>query len=252
MNRYKQTMKNLPFHSDFNANTIRLLNAQADARAHEKVSRHAWGYGRIALVACLLLVMLTTVAFAAVRILTPSEVAEYLGNTPLSEAFQSDGAVIVDEEIVVKEYTITLNGVVHGKDVQDYVEDVSSSYIVLSVRYTDGRTITQGEAWEDDPICRFTVSPYIHGKRPSEVNLFTLGSRANKCIIDNVLYILLETDTLSEFTGASAYLGVAESNTMAVFTNDEKSPFTLSNDGAVVLKEGFDEEIACAVFKLPL
>lgn len=252
MNKYKEAMTTLPFATDFNEKTKRMLNAYADTMSHDgKASKPMWGYGRVALVACLLMVTLTTVAFAAVRILTPKEVASHFGNTALAAAFESEGAVVMNEEVVIGEYTVALNGVVHGKDIAEYVENTSSSYVVLSVRYTDGRSIAAGDTLENDPIGRFTVSPYVHGKRPSEVNLFTLESRAVKGVIENVLYLLLETDKLSEFAGVPMYLGVAQSDTMAVFVNDEQSPFTLNADGAIVPKDTAAKELACAVFTLP-
>ncbi len=252
MNKYKQAMTKLPFDPAFCEKTIRVLQAQTETVPAKSARQSLWAYGRVALVVGALMITLTTAVFAAVRLLTPKEVADHFGNSALAAAFDSEGAVVVNQDVVAGEYTITLNGIVHGNDVEEYVDNTAASYIVLSVRYTDGRTIAAEETWENDPICRFTASPYIHGKRPSEVNLFTLESRASKCIINNVLYLLLETDTLGAFAGETAYLGVAESDTMAVFTNDEKSPFTLNADGAVVLKEAFDEEMACAVFTLPL
>ncbi len=252
MNNYKRIMTELPFDPGFSQKTIRVLHAYTDTLPPPKMQSSLWTYGRIALVTGLLLVTLTTAVFAAVHLLAPSEVAEYFGNTELAAAFENEDAVIINEEIVVDEYTVALNGIVCGADVGEYVENEKSSYIVLSVRYTDGRAITPGDAWEDDPICRFTASPYVHGKTPSEVNLFALESRASKGVIGNVLYILIETDKLSGYAGTPMYLGVAESDRMALFTNDEMSPFTLKADGEVILKESFDKDVSCVVFKLPL
>ena len=48
------------------------------------------------------------------------------------------------------------------------------------------------------------------------------------------------------------YLGIAESDAMTVFTDDETSPFGFNDDGEVVLKNRTEENgMACAVFKLP-
>ena len=252
MNKYKQAMKELRFDADFSQKTMRMLHAYADTLPQEAPHKPLRGFGRVALLVAALALTLTTAVFAAVHWLTPSEVVNYFRNTALAAAFESESAVIINEEVTVEEYTIALNGVVRGTDIGEYVENTQSDYVVLSVRYTDGREITPGDAWEDDPICRFTASPYVHGKMPSEVNLFSLESRANKGVIGNVLYILLETDKLSDFAGTPMYLGVAESDKTALFINDEVSPFTLGADGAVVLKEAFDTDVACAVFTLPL
>ncbi len=254
MNNYRKSMKSLQFDPNFSKKTIHLLNSYTDTVASKTKHTSMQKYGRILLVAAALTAVLTTAAFAAMQLLTPSQVANRFDDEQLSSAFESDAAIIVNEEKVVDEYTITLSGVVSGADVQDILggEGAESDYFVVAVRYTDGRAITQGETWESDPICRFTVSPYVRGCAPSEINLFTLESRASKCVVGNVLYILLETDKLEAFYDTTIYLGVVESDKMVHIVNDDKCPFALGENGEIVTKEQWDEEAACALFELPM
>lgn len=254
MNNYRKSMKNLNFDPDFSEKTIRLLNSYTDTVVSETKQSPVRKYGRILLVAAALTAVLTPVAFAAVQLLTPSQVANHFDDEKLADAFESDKALIVNEEKTVGEYTITLSGVVSGVDVADILgeEDAVSDYVVVAVRYTDGRAIVQDETWESDPIFRFTVSPYVHGRTPSEVNLFSLESRASKCVVGNVLYILLETDKLEAFYDTTLYLGVVESDTMAHIVNDERCPFALADNGEIVMKEQWNEDAACVLFELPM
>lgn len=251
MNNYRKKMNELPFDPAFKQKTVALMRSRVATVSPQETSGFKSGWMRVALIAATLTATLTLVAFAAVKLLTPSEVAEFFGDTALSVAFEEDSAVIVNEEQTVGDYTITLHGVVGGEDVADYVENRESRYIVLSVRYTDGRAIQTGDTWEDDPICRFTASPYVHGHTPDSVNLYTLESRASKGVVDNVLYILMETDTLGAFDNVPLYLGVVESNRPAHIYNDTQSPFTMNENGAIVCKDGYEGDMAYTVFTLP-
>ncbi len=255
MNTYQKKMKELPFDPAFTEKTISLLKTHVEVASPQSANGFKKGLIRVALIAATLAVTLPLVAFAAVKLLTPSEVAEFFGKTDLSVAFEGDDAAIVNQEKTVGDYTITLHGIVGGedvaRDVAEYVENKDSRYIVLSVRYTDGRTIETGDTWENDPICRFTASPYVHGHTPGTVNLYTLESRASKGVVNNVLYLLIEADKLGVFGDIPLYLGVLESDRPAHVYNEEQSPFVMNESGEIVLKEQYDEDMACVVFTLP-
>ena len=93
----------------------------------------------VAVAAVAVIMLFATTAFAAWYLLTPSEVADKLGNSALSAAFDRETAIKINQSSTSGDYTFTLLAIVSGKDITDqpYIsnEELRSdrSYIVTAI-----------------------------------------------------------------------------------------------------------------------
>lgn len=169
-----------------------------------------------------------SVAYAAYHYLSPSEVARQLGENDgeqnaLSRAFESEGAILVNETQSSNGYDITLLGLVSGKGLSPYVssevaselEDIHT-YAAVAISHTDGT------ATEFDFKC---VSPLINGVDWRIANNGTLCTGLSMFEEDGVVYDLIECDNLEIFADKGVQLGVVDS------FGRENSAFSMDESG---------------------
>lgn len=164
--------------------------------------------------ACAVLLFGSMGVYAAWKYMTPAEVAEHFNDNRLSEAFQGEDAVAVNETQEYGGYRITLLGIVSGKNVSAYMgfEDNGEikedrSYIVTAIENADGspRPMVSDDAYGEDPFC---VSPLIGGLNPWEYNVITMGGGYSEYIIDGIQYRITECDNVEIFADRGLYLSV--------------------------------------------
>lgn len=160
---------------------------------------------RTGLIAAALAAVMVVGACAAVVLWKPQDVARHVGNEALAAAFESDGAIAVNETQTVGDYEVTFMGVVSGEQLSmsklsDRQERRRSS-AVLALERTDGTAIT-----EDVP--ELTVSPLVEGYAPWEMNAWTLNGSVDSFAEDGVLYYLIDCDSVEVFADHTVYLAV--------------------------------------------
>jgi hypothetical protein len=202
-------------------------------------------FGAAIAVAAVFLLTATT-ALAAWFFLNPSEVAENLGDNMLSAAFDSAGAVNINESVTSGDYIFTLLAVVSGNDITDmpYYRNGEVSpdrtYAVIAIQNTDDSpmTIDAGQRY-------FFATPLVKGLKPWEVNAATMGGGYYETIVDGVLYRLVECDDVTMFADRGLYFAIC---TEAFISNG-----VFSFDGQTgEIGVNPDYSGASAVFDLPI
>ena len=165
---------------------------------------------KIAIAACMLLIITSATVFAATRLLTPREVAYQLGDQSLSAAFASDTAININKTVVSGGYRFSILSIVSGLDISDtllYSEGLSHdrSYLIIAIENEDGSPML---TFDDDDIPQFYVSPYIRGFKPWQVNLHTLEGGHKEMIIDGVRYRIVDMENIKVFAEHGIYIGI--------------------------------------------
>ena len=159
--------------------------------------------------AAVVAVMLAATAFAAWFLLTPGEVAERLGNTTLSAAFNSENAININASQTAGGYTFTLMSIVSGDDITDtrFSGDVrrDRTYAVVAIQKADGSPFSDEDIMDG---FRFYISPYVKGFAPWQMNSHWLGGGGQLTIVDGVKYVLTDTDNISMFADRGVYIGI--------------------------------------------
>ncbi|MCR4999090.1 MAG: hypothetical protein K6A05_04530 [Lachnospiraceae bacterium] len=199
------------------------------------------GLATAATIACALLVGGTGV-YAYNHFLQPAEIAsEVSERNALAKAFESKSAIPVEETQQSGDYSITLLGIVSGKDLEPcVVGDVTGinkerSYAAIAVTRLDGQPMG------DDGV---TVSPLIHGVDWQDVTLADLDATLHWFVRDGVAYELMECDSLDIFALRGVQLGVVDQ------FGDEARAFEMDASGAYQKKAGYQG--TNALFPLPL
>ncbi|MCL2813608.1 MAG: hypothetical protein FWD23_03310 [Oscillospiraceae bacterium] len=170
-------------------------------------------FGTVA-VAAIILMIITTTAFAAWHLLNPSEIAEKLGHSTLSAAFESENAININASQTAGGYIFTLMSIVSGSDITDYRTFDSAglqrerTYAVVAVQKADGSPFSEEELMEQGH--GFYISPYVRGIPPFKLNSHILGGGGQATIIDGVKYLLTECDDISMFADKGVYIGISE------------------------------------------
>ena len=126
-NDYKKAVDGLPFDPDFQARTIELLRRQArEPSKKECMTMKRKTIQRCAAIAAAI-ALLTVSAYAAVTWLSPSQVADELGQTALAEAFESETAVFINQSVETGDYRVTLAGLVSGRGLSGWQQDLDQS-----------------------------------------------------------------------------------------------------------------------------
>lgn len=236
---YRAQVDAVPFSPDFQDRTMARLSALAREKETKTMKRT---HLRTGLLAAALTAVMAMGACAAVVLLKPQDVASRAGNEALAAAFESDGAVTVDETRTVGDYDVTFMGLANGESLGgvEGLDGVAQdkTYAVLAYARTDGTAI-------EDDVPELTVSPLVEGCAPWRVNAWTLGGSTCTFAQDGVLYYLFECDTVEPFADRTVYLAVYPGAHMppdaGTFGFDEGT-------GAITVKEGKD----AAMFTLPL
>lgn len=187
---YKKAFDSLSTRMGFEEETEKLLCAVLAERNNMKSKKLI-----TVLVAVILAVVLTAgTVYAAVKLLTPAQVAENFDDSPLAEAFNSDDAVIINETKRAGDYNITLMGVVSGKNLSEWEDiDEEFSYISVAVERIDGREITMETGID------IRITALIEGYQPWLVNIYSLSEGARGFIEDGIYYFIYSYEALEMF-----------------------------------------------------
>ncbi len=189
--QYKKAFDSLEVREGFEEDTQRILRSFLAERKNMKNKKLITVLAAVILAA----VLTAGTAYAAVRLLTPSQLAESFDDKPLAEAFASEDAVIINETKEAGDYNITLMGIVSGKNISEWDDvDKARSYVAVAVEHADGTPMTLDEDRE------VKITPLVEGYQPWFVNLFSLcDGGANGHITDGVYYFLYSFETLEMF-----------------------------------------------------
>lgn len=249
MNRrdYRAAFDAVDFSQDFEERTLRKLEAARQASEKEQIIMPMNRVKKTALLIAAAVALLAVSVSAAVVWLTPAQVAAELNDPLLAEAFQSEDAVILNETQTAGDYTVTLLGMVSGKNISQWCADaeVRRTYAVVSVARTDGTPLTEDNygIYATSPDGDFTITPLVSGYDPRAVNVFTLGSGCSSFLQDGRAYYVLDTRNLEIFADHTVYLALYEG-----FAAPSYERFSAAEDGSISMR---DDVVGC-LFTLPL
>lgn len=223
------------------------LNDKILLKAKEK---RYMGKKRIMTIAAAAVIACSATAVAAIKYLSPKEIAKKAEDTALTEAFESDDAVFVNETQEYGGYKVTFLGTVSGKGISDYISTHNGevlddrTYAITAIEKADGTPMPDSG---DDNYGEqsFFVSPLIKGLNPVRFNAFTLNGGYTEFVQDGIMYRLAECDNVEMFADRGAYLCVSTSMAYDInaYSFDEKT-------GAITRNDSFDG--LNALFELPL
>jgi len=205
------------------------------------------------LAASITLMIGSTAVFAAWKYLSPSQMAEKLDGGKLSEAFQGEDAVQINETQEYGGYKVTLLGVVAGENIGESVsldwdgpgqEKENMFYAAIAIERADGTPMPDTSA-NDYGEESFFASPYIKGLDPVWYNAVTLGGGYGEFVENGIQYRLLEVDNVEMFADRGIYIGVSSGS----FPDKEAYDFDEST-GEITRNESY--EGVNALFVLPL
>lgn len=237
-NSYKQEVDSLPFSADFQERTAALLCRQAsELREKEYLLMKKRTVQKLAALAAVV-ALLSLTAFAAVRWLTPAQVADQLGQPLLAQAFQSEDAVLLNETVQAGDYSVTLEGLVSGRGLTDFGRetDENHTYAVVTLERTGG-------AVDETMVAESAFTTLVSGYEPCLVNNWTLGSSVIRFVQDGVLYCLLDVQNLALFADHTVYLAFSEGN-------PSPDTFAMAEDGTIGFAGSYTG--LQAMFTLPL
>ncbi len=205
---------------------------------------------RIFLVTVAAVIACTATAVAAIKYLTPRELAKSFSDDSLATAFESGNAVVVNETQEYGGYKVTFLGVVSGNGLSDFVSEANGikledrTYAVTAIENSDG-TPMPGTSDDDYGKVSFLVSPLIKGLNPIHFNAFTMNGGYSDIVKDGILYRLAECDNVEMFADRGAYLCVSTSMSYDInaYNYDEKT-------GDITRNKNYDG--LNALFELPL
>lgn len=191
---------------------------------------------------CILLAGSVT-AYAAYHFLNPGQIAERVNNSALQRAFQSEGAIEINETQQNNGYSITLLGLVSGEDLEPCVPsekrgaiERKKTYAAFAIEGENGSKIKGGN------LC---ISALISGMDFSEFNNANMNGSLTWFEEDGVLYELYTCDNLEIFADRGVYLGVVDQ------FGDEARAFQMDSESEAYHRvETYDG--TNALFKLPL
>jgi len=157
----------------------------------------------------LLAVLLTSTAFAAWRLLTPEDVADYLQYPLLSEAFRDSSAILIHETKSQNGYDFTFLGIVSGNGLRGINESVKAdrTYAVIAIEKQDGLMPDVSDADYGNPP--LFISPLIKGQKPWQVNIASMNGGHETFVLDGVMYRIIETDNLEMFADRGLVLCIS-------------------------------------------
>ena len=243
MNRetYRKAFDAIPFSPDFQDRTTELLRDRLREQEKEEHSMHMGKTKKLAVLIAAAIALLAVSVSAVMLWLSPAQVAERLEDSVLAAAFDSEDAVLLEETAQVGDYTVTLAGLVSGKDLSrapaEYNGQLVSdrTYAVFSLARTDG------EPLEELPD-GLSYSPLVSGYHVSAVNSWTLGATCQSFVQDGVAYYLFDTQNLEIFADHTVYFAIYEGGV------PNPATFPTAEDGSISLAEG----VQGALFTLPL
>lgn len=199
--RNEELEKKLLTHAENVKNTIK-PKFKYERREEKNMKNYKKFTKKIVVIAAALCLAVTTV-FAAVKYLTPKEVAEKLGENELAKYFE--GEFEQPPTVTDGAYQATLLGVTFGKNLHRFDENGTelrgeSTYAVIAVEKSDGSEMT----YDDD----ITVTPLIEGLEPWKYNIFTMNGGYIEKIMDGVRYRIIDCDSIECFADRKLYIAV--------------------------------------------
>lgn len=196
------------------------LNTRLKQQIKEKTNMKVKRTWKVGILAACMVVTLSATAFAAWHLLSSSDIATELGYPILAEAFQSDDALLINETKSQKGYDISFLGIVSGKGLTSLDETINqnSSYAVVAIEKQSGKM----PAISDDDFGKdpFFVSPLIKGQQPWLYNIASMGGGYSTCVIDGVMYRLIECGDLEMFADRGLSLIVSSTNFYSIEAYD--------------------------------
>ena len=201
----------------FNGVDDSLITGCARYSANHRVDKFQKVNRGMVAAACLCMVLiLSGTAYAAWKYLSAREVANKIGDTKLTEAFDNQGNWSTGEVQTYNGYDVAMIGVISGKELSDHLvtsngQVVSdNTYAVVGISKTDGSEMpdVSNDNYSSED---FLVSPYIQGYDPSKYNIFTLNAGGNFVIVENgIQYRIMEVENIEAFADREIYLGVSD------------------------------------------
>jgi hypothetical protein len=203
----------------------------------------------IAPIAAAITLAMSITAFAAWQLLSPKQVAEHLGYQTLARAFEDKNAIEINKSVASGGYSFTLHGIVSGENLSDFGgsgQDIhpDRTYAVVSIAKQDGSKMPDTSD-EDYGRVPFFISPLIKGEKPWQVNIASMNGGYSDCVIDGVMYRLIECDGVEIFADRGLYLCISTSNFYDV------NAFNY-NEETGEISPNADYKGASALFDLPL
>lgn len=168
------------------------------------------------LVAATLIFTMSIGGFAAWHFLSPKQVVDHFEDRTLAHAFEHKNAIEINKSVVSGGYNFTLLGIVSGEGLSDFrhsAEDIhpNRTYAVVSIEKEDGSEMpdTQDEEYGQVP---FFISPLIKGQKPWQVNIASMNGAYSECVIDGIMYKLIECDGVEMFADRGLYICISTSN----------------------------------------
>ena len=234
--KYKEELSDIRFAENFEKNTVELLKA---AQRKEDLMSHNKRPLKVAALVIAAIMTLSLGAYAVISLLSPSQVAEEVGEKELAVLFKENNfePVTVKGEV----YSLTFMGTAKGSDFYYDEENAhrvidSSTYVVWAIYRNDGEPLDQ---MMGSPI---QVIPVIDGYRPDI--LFSAGMSASGYSKDGALYYLFKYTDVEIFAHENVKLMAFEGMfpTNNIITSNDK--------GEIVYAEGYNG--FKAVFELDL
>ncbi len=242
MNDYRKAFDELSFSADFQERTADLLRNRARELEKERTNMTIRKTKKIAVLIAACIALLAVSVSAAMLWLSPAQVAEEYDQPLLAEAFKGPGAISINETVESGDFSITLLGLVSGRDLDVLNPDLEMdhTYSVLALRRLDG-TPLENETFD---FGSYTMTPLVAGCSPVAVNNWTLDAFAQGFAKDGVYYYLLDTASIEMFADRTVYMafyeGFAPNNNI----------FTVAGDGSISFAADFTG--VHALFTLPL
>ena len=172
--------------------------------------RRIWGGKRAIILILVLALAVPAGVYAGFRLLSPSDTALLMSRKELAEAFDKQKTDIVTK--TDGDYTVSLLGMVSGKQMDEFVPDskadVERDYVAFAVQRIDGSPI---ESYDNPDIC---LSPLIEGMDPMRWGAAAFDNATEKIIKDGVLYCIAEWDDIQKFGYRKMYIAVMEDTFM--------------------------------------
>ena len=242
-NDYRKAVDAIPLSADFQERTEELVRRTAKIAELEKecISVKKKGFVKAVTIAAAV-ALLTVSAYAASRWLSPAQVADLHGDPLLSQAFQSEDAVRLDQSVQTENFCVTLAGLVSGENLSSWTSqaDQARTYAVMILESLDGTPLNA----DDFPIVEYTLTPLVAGFTPWSVNNWTLDAGVSLLEQDGVLYYLLDTQNIEMFADHTVYMAFYQGRM------PDQDIFTIAEDGTIAFAESF--EGPQALFTLPL
>ena len=161
---------------------------------------------KVILVVAAVICMVSTVVFAAYRLLTPEEIIMHAGYEQIADIFEKEGTKFDIPPQESGDYTIQIMGMVSGKNLTNFIDvkNEDRSFIVGAISRTDGEKLGEYPGVQ--------MSPLVEGYEPWRLNIFTLNGGKSEFISgdDMIDYFVYECDTLEIFADRTVYISFFE------------------------------------------